>query len=101
MMCGMQAPKQPYFVGQKMIDEVRKFPNDVSINKPIPGERGGYQGDRGKQTNAKSGYAERNIAARYPVEGINKERNFVFRGMKFFVGQSHRHFKDDNKRNEG
>lgn len=34
----MQAPEQSHLVGEVVIDEVCKLPNDVTIDEPIPGK---------------------------------------------------------------
>ena len=38
MVGGMQTPEQPDFMCEKMVDKVRKLPDYIAINKPIPGK---------------------------------------------------------------
>ena len=50
----MQAPEQPYLMPEIMINKVTQFPNDIAINKPIPGESGFEQGVLFKKTDTKN-----------------------------------------------
>jgi hypothetical protein len=58
MVRGMQAPEQPHFMAEEMINEMPEFPDDITINKPVPGKAGFKDGVFFKEAYAK--YYQRN-----------------------------------------
>jgi hypothetical protein len=72
MVGGMQTPEQPDFMCEKMVDKVRKLPDYIAINKPIPGKMRFKYGIFLKKSDTKSNSCNREEFRNKPVKYIGK-----------------------------
>lgn len=100
VMSGVQAPEEPDLVREKVIDEVREFPDDVADEKAVPRERNGKRRQRFKPADTEPDYSQRNESAQHPVEDIRQKRNAILRRVKLAVEKSHTHLNQDDERNQ-
>lgn len=97
----MEAPEQSHLMGEVVIDEVCKFPNDVSIDEPVPGKGDRKQRVRREQTDTISDHAKRNKLSNNPIEHVNKERDFILRSVEILMGKWQQDLYNNNEWNEG
>ena len=71
VMRGVKTPKQTDFVGEEMIDEMSKFPDNISVKKPIPGHRNFDQRKGLKHPNTKSYHPNSDKPSQYPIGEVN------------------------------
>jgi hypothetical protein len=81
----MQTPEQPHFVAPVMIEKMPKLPNNVSIDKPIPGKTGLKRSHMLEKANTKGNHGNGNKSAHKSIKDVNKEIDFIYLGLWVFI----------------
>ena len=97
-MGGMKYPEQPYFVGEKMIDEMGKFPYDISIDEPIPGKAGFEERMFLKKSDAETHCGNGDKARYEPVKDNDEKRQFIIIYFESSVERSSYQFYQQQER---
>lgn len=84
---GVEAPEQSHLMGEVMIDEMCKLPDDVSIDEPVPGKGNRKQRVRREQTDTISDNTKRDKLSNDPIEDVNEERNLILRSIEILMGK--------------
>ena len=82
----VEAPEQPHFMTEIMINEVGEFPDDVAIDEPIPGEVSGQNGVFFKKADAKGDGCDGNETGDEPVSYKDKKWHAVVFDPEALVG---------------
>ena len=62
-----------------------KLPNNISVNKPVPGKPGGDEGVWLQKPDAKSNSRNGNKPANKAVKNINKKHHFIIGYPESFI----------------
>jgi hypothetical protein len=84
-------------MSQVMINEMRKFPNDISIYKPPPGKRRLKNSVPFKEPDAENHYRKREKVSDETIQHIRKKRNLIFYEPEFSLQNT---FDDFNKQKQ-
>lgn len=79
---------------QEMINEMRKFPNDIAINKPVPGKGGFKNRILFKQPDAKSHHRNGDKSRYKPVGYKNEKGNTIIINLELLVSSGSYDFYD-------
>ena len=96
----MQAPEQSHLMGEIVIDEVCKLPDDVTIDEPVPGKGNRQQRVGRQQADTKRDDAKRNKLSNDAIEYVNKERDLILRSLEILMRKGQQDLYDNDKRNE-
>ena len=96
----MQTPEQSHLMGKKVIDEVCKLPDNVTIDEPVPRKGNRQQRVGRQQTDTKRDDAKRDKLSDNAIEYVNKERDLILRPVEILMGKGHQDLNDHDKRNE-
>lgn len=73
----VQTPKKSYFMPEIVVNKMRKLPDDVAINKPIPRKSSLENGIRLKNCDTERNQADGNKTGDKAIENVSEKRNFV------------------------
>ena len=97
----VQTPKQANLVPKVVVDEMPKLPDDIAVDKPVPGQ-GGLNGRIFfKQADTKNDHAQWNESSDKSIGHINQEINFVDLSLGLLMGQAQDKFKNKQQRDNG
>jgi hypothetical protein len=82
----MEAPEQAYFMAKIMIDKVCEFPDDVSVDEPVPGEFRFEDGIFFKKADAKGYGCDGDEAGEEAIDDKDEERHAIVFDPESFVG---------------
>lgn len=101
VVCRVEAPEQAYFMSEIVIDEMSEFPDDVSIDEPVPGETGGEDGVFFEKADAKGDCCYGDEAGNEPVGYEDEERHAVIFDPEALVGYGASYLYQQEKRDDG
>ena len=76
-----------------MIDKMTKFPDNISVDKPVPGEGCFEDGMFFKKSDTKYDGRNGDKSSNKGIQHIGKERNFIIDSLEFSEHQSHYNLK--------
>jgi hypothetical protein len=84
-----------------MIDKMGQFPNNITVDEPIPGKAGFDDPIFFKNSYAKSDSGNREKPRQEPVENKNQKRYSVFFDFESFVQKRSHDLDKQKKRHDG
>ena len=84
----VKAPEQPYLMTKIVVNKVSEFPDDITIDEPVPGKAGGQYRILFKKADAKRYGCDGNKAGDEPVSHEHEERHAIIFDLKTFISDS-------------
>ena len=101
VVCGMETPEQAHLMSEIVINEMGEFPDDVSIDEPVPGEAGGHDGVFFEKADAKGDCCYGDEAGNEPVGYEDKERHPVIFDPEALIRYCATYLYEQEERDDG
>jgi len=88
-------------MSQVMVGKVAQFPDNISINEPVPGKTCLERGVSLKKTDTISDHCNGNKPAHNTVKQVDQKDHFVHPGLGLFIYEPQDQFKDQKERDDG
>jgi len=97
----VQAPEQPYFMGQVVVEEVPQFPDDIAQQETVPPGRQGVGGQGFEQPDTVGDHGDGDKPADKTVKDIDQEADLIHAGLRLFVEEPQYKFEQEEQGDKG